>query len=100
MTGSLVEPETFICYPNPASKGELNVRVEISGPAEVVIRLLNLEGEKVSSVRKSHDWPEGSVPFEVKLALEGISSGIYICNLEVLGSGKRWVGSRKFAIVR
>ncbi|MBN2185325.1 MAG: hypothetical protein JW746_08360 [Candidatus Krumholzibacteriota bacterium] len=100
VAGRLVDPESFICYPNPASKGELNVRVEISGPAEVAISLLNLEGEKVSSVRKSHDWPEGMVPFEIKLDLEGVSSGIYICSLKVSGSGKRWAGSRKFAIVR
>ena len=97
---SFVREETFICYPNPVTTDVITVRVEISGRADVTIRVLNLEGEEVIISRTSHDWPEGSVPFELTIPVHGVSSGIYICHMEVSGEGRKWSGARKFAVIR
>ncbi|MBN2070937.1 MAG: hypothetical protein JW814_05720 [Candidatus Krumholzibacteriota bacterium] len=98
--GSMVDESSFICYPNPVTRGEVNIRILISSQADVTVSILNLEGEKVRSVEKKHDWPVGTVPFEIRIPLEGISSGIYICHMEVAAEGKNWKGGKKIAIIR
>ncbi|MDD4857810.1 MAG: hypothetical protein PHD74_06860, partial [Candidatus Krumholzibacteria bacterium] len=60
-----VDPSTFIIYPNPAGGSSFTVRLLISAPARVKVTLVDLEGEKVTALERSHNWFSGSaVPFE------------------------------------
>jgi hypothetical protein len=96
-----VEEESFVCYPNPVRGNHVTVRVILSNDADVTVRMLNIEGEKVFESRSTHAWGEGSrVPFEERISVEKISSGIYICIMEVAGEGWSWRGARKFAVIR
>jgi len=73
----------------------------MASPANVKIRVLNLQGEKVLEETHTHSWVEGSrVPFDRRISLEEIAGGIYICHLDAAGSGWRWSGARKFAVTR
>lgn len=97
----LVDEGSFICYPNPASTGTVNVRLVISGEATLRIRILNIEGEIVYSARRVHRWSGGStVPFELEIFTNELSSGVYICQVEVRGTRGSWSGTRTFAVVR
>ena len=95
-----VDAGSFICYPNPATGPSFRARADIAGRASVAVRLMNLEGAPVWSWSGSHDWPEGNVPFEVEVPLDGIAGGIYICLMEVRGEGWSWSGTRKVALIR
>jgi len=95
-----VEDRSFICYPNPVSGGALTARMTISGAAKVAAFVLDLQGEKVASAGADYILNGGMVPFEVRIDVEDLASGIYICRVEVTGAGWRWSGARKIAIVR
>ncbi len=96
-----VDPETFICYPNPAEGKSITLRISLFAPARVRIQVLNIEGEKVVELQSAHDWFEGSeVPFEQEISTDLMSSGIYICYVELEGDGWQWRGSTKFAVIR
>jgi M6 family metalloprotease-like protein len=96
-----VDPSTFIVYPNPAAGASFTVRLLISAPARVRLTLFNLEGEKVASLERAHDWLGGSaVPFEQSFSTAKLSGGIYICRIEIVGDGWSWSGSKKFAVIR
>jgi len=96
-----VDPSTFIIYPNPATGSVVTVRVLISAPAEVRLRILNVEGEIVAERTRSHQWFAGSaVPFEETIPTGKLSSGVYLCRIEVAGSGWSWSASKRFAVTR
>ncbi|MCI0480234.1 MAG: T9SS type A sorting domain-containing protein, partial [Candidatus Dadabacteria bacterium] len=95
-----VEDRSFICYPNPVSGGSFTARMAISGAAKVSAFVLDLQGEKVASAGADYILNGGMVPFEVRIGVEDLVSGIYICRVEVTGAGWRWSGARKIAIVR
>lgn len=98
---TIVDERSFICYPNPATAGKVTVRIVIHRLAVVRIHILNLEGEVVIERFNSHQYSTGSsVPFEEEISTDSMSSGIYICHIEVKGGGEVWTGARKFAIVR
>jgi hypothetical protein len=95
------DPSTFIIYPNPARGSLVTIRMLISAPAEVTLRVVNLEGEIVLERTRSHHWFEGSaVPFEEAVGTSSLSSGVYIVRLEISGNGWSWSGSKKFAVIR
>jgi len=99
--GMHIDEGSLICYPNPLRGDILNVRLSIYSPASLSIRILNLEGEEVYGTFAKHNWPENSnVPFETSLPLKNLSSGVYICLVEVEGGGWSWRGAKKFAVVR
>jgi M6 family metalloprotease-like protein len=98
---TFVDAHSFICYPNPASAGTVTVRLVINGAAEVRVRILTVEGEAVIDRERNHSWAEGSsVPFEEEISTDSMSSGVYICHIDVEGGGRSWSGARKFAVVR
>lgn len=72
----------------------------ISGAAKVTAYVLDLQGENVASAGADYILDGGTVPFEVRVPVEDLASGIYICRVEVTGAGWRWSGARKIAIVR
>ncbi|MDD4857567.1 MAG: hypothetical protein PHD74_05600, partial [Candidatus Krumholzibacteria bacterium] len=96
-----VDPSTFIIYPNPAGGSSFTVRLLISAPARVKVTLVDLEGEKVTALERSHNWFSGSaVPFEQEFSTARFAGGVYICRIEAIGDGWNWSGSKKFAVIR
>jgi M6 family metalloprotease-like protein len=96
-----IDPATFIVYPNPATGDHVTARVLISAPAAVTVKIYNVEGELVREAIQRHEWFAGSaVPFEATFSTNAISSGVYLCRLEVSGSGWSWSGAKKFSITR
>ena len=98
--GPLVDENSMICYPNPATGSSFNLRLTVSGMADVTVRLFNLEGTEVYSSSSKHEWSGGSVPFETSVPTEGLASGIYLIHVSVQGGGEAWSGSRKVAILK
>ncbi len=97
--GPLVDGNSMICYPNPATGYSFNLRLNVSEKADVTVRLFNLEGTEVYSSTATHEW-SGDVPFETAVPVGGLASGIYLCHVRVQGGGEDWSGSRKVAIIR
>ncbi|HUV37322.1 MAG TPA: hypothetical protein VMX58_10325 [Patescibacteria group bacterium] len=99
---SFVDEHSFICYPNPVAGGDVTVRVVIHTCATVRIRIMNLEGEVVADHGGyQDDYSGGGVPFEKKISTGSLSSGVYICHIEVQHLGRvLWSGARTFAVVR
>lgn len=96
-----VDPASFIIYPNPATGSSVTIRILISAPAEVRLKVLNIEGEIVLERTRSHPWFEGSaVPFEETIDTKPFSSGVYIARIEIAGDSWSWSGSKKFAVIR
>lgn len=96
-----IDPSSFIVYPNPATGPSVTIRILISAPAEVRLKVLNVEGEIVLERTRSHPWFEGSaVPFEETIDTKSFSSGVYIARIEIAGSSWSWNGSKKFAVIR
>ncbi|MDZ7860246.1 MAG: hypothetical protein U5O15_06210 [Candidatus Krumholzibacteriota bacterium] len=97
----VIDKETFICYPNPVESQNLTVRVSISSHAEVEINILNIEGERILRINRTHSYSSGNrVPFEASVPVEGLVSGIYICYMEIKAGGESWSDAKKFAVVR
>lgn len=98
---SLVAPGSFIVYPNPVRGSRFTVRLALSKPALVTVTIVNVEGEKIASIRRPHDWPAGSaVPFEQAFDAGAFASGIYIVRVEATASGERFTDAKTFAVVR
>jgi len=98
--GELVDGSTFICYPNPVHGGSFTVRFDLTGSADVTLKIFALDGTEVYAARLRHDWTTGRIPFETAVPVDGLASGIYICHLDVDGGGAHWSGARKVAVVR
>lgn len=98
--GPLVDGSSMICYPNPATGNSFNLRLNLSGRADVTVRLFNLEGTEVYSSTTKHEWTGSGVPFEANVPTGGLASGVYLCHVRVRGGGDDWNGSRKVAILK
>ena len=92
---------SFICYPNPVRGDFFTVRITLYDRAVVKIVLMNLEGEAVYTVTRSHEWTDGSgVPFEERISAQDLAGGVYICRIEISGGSWSWEGVRKVAVIR
>jgi M6 family metalloprotease-like protein len=99
--GEIIDGRTFICYPNPVREKNLTVRISISSTADVKICILNIEGEKVLEISRTHPYSSGNnVPFEASVPVDNLASGIYICYMEISADNESWRGARKFAVVK
>jgi hypothetical protein len=97
----VIDERTFICYPNPARGKNMTVRISISLAAEVKINILNIEGESILEVNRTHLYSSGNkVPFEASVPVGKLASGIYICYLEINAGQESWRGAKKFAVIR
>lgn len=98
--GPMVDESTMKCYPNPATGTSFNVRLSVSGIADISVRLFNLEGTEVYTSTSRHEWTGSGVPFETSVPTAGLASGIYLCHVRVQGGGEDWSGSKKVAILK
>ena len=97
--GPLVDGNSMMCYPNPATGSSFNIRIKLSDMADVTVRLFDLEGTEVYTSTSKHEWT-GDVPFEKSVPTAGLASGIYLCHVRVQGEGEDWSGSKKVAILK
>jgi hypothetical protein len=98
--GELADGTTFLCYPNPVRGNAFTVRIDLSARADVILKVLTLEGTEVFANTLRHDWSAGRIPFEATVPVDALASGVYICYLEVRSDGASWTGARKVAILR
>jgi M6 family metalloprotease-like protein len=99
-SGPLVEESSMICYPNPAAGTSFKLRLNISGQADVTVRLFNVEGTEVHETTVRHEWSGSGVPFETAIPTGGLASGIYLCHVQVRSESEEWSGSKKVAILK
>jgi hypothetical protein len=98
--GPLVDENSMICYPNPATGSSFNLRMNVSERADVTVRLFNIEGTEVYSSVTTHEWSGNGVPFETSVPTGELASGIYLCHVNVRNGNEDWSGSRKVAILK
>jgi hypothetical protein len=98
--GPLVDGSSMICYPNPATGNSFRLRLNVSGRADVTVRLFNVEGTEVYSSVATHEWSGSGVPFEAEVPTGGLASGIYLCHVNVRSGNDDWSGLRKIAILK
>ncbi len=95
-----VDKESLVIYPNPVYGENFKVRMNLFESAEIVIKIMNLEGEKVFCSDTFHQYGESRVPFELCISTRDMAGGVYICLVEVRGGGWSWSGRKKLAVVR
>jgi hypothetical protein len=87
------------CYPSPLLSGPLYVRGQVRSPARARAYVYNLEGEEVAST----GWRDVAAvePFAIEIALDGATTGLYLCRLVVESDGGGTDHSVvQFAVVR
>jgi len=77
-TGELLSPERTYCYPNPAERSDLTIRVFLEEAADIEIEILDVAGEVVARFER-----EGVLTVnEVTWSTSGVASGLYIVRVE------------------
>ncbi len=87
------------CYPSPLLSGPLQVRGQVRSSARARAFIYNLEGEEVTST----DWRQVTAvdPFSIEVALDGATTGLYLCRLVVESdNGATDYSVVQFAVVR
>ena len=87
------------CYPSPLLSGPLYVSGQVGAPARARAFVYNLEGEEILST----GWQDVAAvePFAVEVALDGVTTGLYLCRLVVESDGGATDNSVvQFAVVR
>jgi len=87
----------FYIYPNPVDRNGGKIRY-FSGKADHVnIKIINVAGDII----KEFDGKIGENTYEnVALPLSDITSGLYLCRVEVVKDGERMVRIKKFAVIK
>ena len=100
-TATGVQTETFMIYPNPVSGGEVHARVTLNEAARVVVEIYNFEGERAYSQEFAAN-PGGLIdtPFDERIDVSGLKSGVYFLRLEVDSGGALEKLVKPFAIRR
>lgn len=95
--GALVAKGSFYCFPNPSRGNEIGIAYTLdAGVSSVEIRVLDPSGEVVKTVR-GETAPAQNV---TKLALQDLSSGVYLVRIEARRGSASEVSFQKFAVVR
>jgi hypothetical protein len=77
-TGELLSPERTYCYPNPAERSDLTIRVFLDDEADIDIKILDVAGEVVARFER-----EGVLRVnEIEWGTSGVASGLYIVRVE------------------
>ena len=98
---STFDEESFIIYPNPVKTDAVHARVTTNTSARVRVSIYTLEGV-VASVHEYDVNPSGLIgtPFDERIDVSGLKSGIYLMRLEISGSGGNGAVHKPFAIRR
>jgi len=79
-TGELLSPERTYCYPNPAQRSDLTIRVFLEEEADIEVEIMDVAGEVVARFER-----EGVLTVnEIKWSTSGVASGLYIVRVEVI----------------
>lgn len=98
---STFDEESFIIYPNPVKADAVHARVTTNKSARVRVSIYTLEGI-VASVHEYDVNPSGLIgtPFDERIDVSSLKSGIYLMRLEISGSGGNGAVHKPFAIRR
>ena len=78
--GELLLPDRTYCYPNPAERSDLTVRVYLEGEADIEIEIMDVSGEVVARFER-----EGVLTAnEFKWVTSDVASGLYIVHVEAV----------------
>ncbi len=87
--------DNLVIYPNPSTGERVGFHFNAPLTGEAFLKIMTLAGELVYEEKK--DLSGGEDEFEVSLS--GKASGIYLCRLVIVSSGRKYQANRKFAIV-
>ena len=95
--GSLLVSQSAFCYPNPVTAGTTGIRYTLSRPADRVrIRIFSLEGKIVDEMDGTSYQREN----EIRWAINRMSSGIYLCQVEAVDHSGTQTVFFKIAVVK
>lgn len=78
-TGVLLSHERTYCYPNPAERSDLTVRVYLEEEADIEVEIFDVTGEVVARFERG-----GSLTVnEIEWSTSGVASGLYMVRVEV-----------------
>ncbi len=78
-TGELLSQERTYCYPNPAERSDLTVRVFLEEAAGIEVEIFDVAGEVVARFER-----EGVLTVnEIEWSTSGVASGLYMVRVEV-----------------
>ena len=81
-TGELLSPERTYCYPNPAERSDLTIRVFLEEEADIEVEIMDVAGDVVARFER-----EGGLTVnEIKWSTSGVASGLYMVRVEVIDS--------------
>jgi len=85
----LLEPEGTYCYPNPARRSDLTIRIALEEPAELDVEIFDVSGQLIERIRAD------GVPTvnEVVWRTDGAASGLYIVRVEASAGGAGGLGA-------
>ena len=81
----LLVSDSHFCFPNPLTSDVLYVQAVVSSVCQVRVLIYNLEGELVTTVPPRDIV--GREPFTIKVPLDWVASGLYLCRLLVEDQG-------------
>jgi len=79
-TGELLSPERTYCYPNPALRSDLTIRVFLEEPADIEVEILDVAGEVVARFEREGDLTVNEITWNTS----GVASGLYIVRVKVV----------------
>jgi len=96
--GALVAEKSFYNYPNPVLGGRTALRYRLAAPAKASLSVYDMAGNRIKEPQSVPG--EMGNDNEVELDCSGFAAGVYLCRLEVNGSGKKEVAFCKVAVVK
>jgi M6 family metalloprotease-like protein len=83
-------------YPNPAVRGPLHFAFQLTEPAEVEVRVLDVSGHEVASFTRAASPSDNVVTWDPGAA----PAGLYVARLKFRGSGTERVETMQIGVVR
>ena len=78
-TGYLLSHERTYCYPNPAERSDITIRVFLEEEADIEVEILDVSGEVVERFEREG----GLTANEIEWSTSGVASGLYMVRVEV-----------------
>lgn len=93
-SGTVLDEESFVIYPNPATGPTVHLRVAVRRAGQVELMVFDLEGEQVGSAQAV--YAEGAGFVDVEFPTTGLAGGMYVARAKADDS----VALLPFALVR